>query len=119
MRIFLLATLLIAGCVRPGLPPSVKVDSEKPLSPQVISGVTNALEHSQTFLDLRRHAAKVMVVVESEKDGWVMVDIGNLSEDFFHRWATLKVQTNSGAILKLGTDEKLEDKWLVEFQPAK
>src|SRR5690242_19111009 len=100
MRILLLAALvIIAGCVRPGLSPSVRVDSETSSSPQMISGITNALEHSQTFLDLKHRAAKPMVVVEGEKDGWVTVNIGNLSEDFFHRWATLKVQTNSGAIL--------------------
>lgn len=60
-----------------------------------------------------------MVFISEQANGWVTVDIGNLSEDLFHRWATLKVETNTGAIMKLGADEKLEDKWVVEFQPQK
>src|SRR4051812_39969889 len=97
----------------------VTVSSAKPSGSQLIKGVTNALEKSQTFLELKERAKRPMVFINEAMNGWITVDIGNLSEDFFHRWATLKVETNTGAIMKLGTDEKLEDKWVVEFQPQK
>jgi len=81
--------------------------------------VTNALEKSQTFLELKHRAKRPMIFINEEESGWVQVDVGELSKDFFHRWATLKVETKTGSILKLGTDTNLEDKWLVEFQPQK
>ena len=106
-----------AGCVRPNMPPAVTVDSAEPLSLQLVSTLTNALETSQTFLELKHRAKRPMVFIDQQENGWVRVDVGELSKAFFHRWATLKVETKTGGILKLGTDGKFEDKWFVEFQP--
>ena len=109
----------IIGCSQPKMSPTVTVDSAKPLSPQLVMSVTNALEKSLTFLELKHRAKRPMVFIDEEENGWVQVDVGELAKDFFHRWATLKVETKTGSILKLGTDTNLEDKWLVEFQPHK
>ncbi len=119
MKAFLLMVwvLAAAGGVRPNMPPAVTVDSAEPLSLQLVSTLTNALETSQTFLELKHRAKRLIVFIDQQKNGWVRVDVGELSKDFFHRWATLKVETKTGGILKLGTDGKFEDKWFVEFQP--
>lgn len=110
---------LIAGCTHPRTPPSVVVDDITASGPPLITAVTNALEKSRTFLELKNRAQMPMVVVDDETNGWVTVEIGNLSEQLFHRWATLKIERTSGAIIRLGTDSNLEDKWLVEYQPKK
>jgi hypothetical protein len=114
--LFVVLVVLTASCTGYRTSHSVAVDSAKPLTPKFVSGVTNALERSETFLELRRKAEKPIVFISEEENGWVVVDIGNQSRDFFHRWATLKVETKTGKILKLGTDEGLEDKWIVEYE---
>ncbi len=105
---------LIAGCSHPQSSADPIVEYVKPLSPRSASVVTNALDKSPTFKDLRHRATRPMVMVDEEVDGWIMMDIGSLSEHFFHRWATLKVEVATGRVFKLGTDEKFEDKWTAE-----
>ena len=121
MKTFLLLVSVVAavGCVHSNVSSPVTVVSAEPVSPQLVSTLTNALERSQTFLELKRRAKRPLVFLDQQENGWMRVDIGELSKDFFHRWATLKVETVTGCILKLGTDENIEDKWLVEFQPQK
>ena len=116
-NMFVICVLAVAACshYRPFSP--VRVNSAKPPSSELVMAVTNALESSQTFLSLRLRAKQPMVFIREQADGWVTVDIGNLSKDFFHRWATLKVETNTGAIMRLGADDKFEDKWTVELTP--
>lgn len=121
MRTFLLLLWIVAaaGCVHSNMSSPVTVDAAKPVSPQLVSAVTNALKNSPTFLDLKHRAKRSMVFIGEQEDTWVWVELYSESKDFFHRWATLKVETSTGRILKLGTDEILEDKWFVEFQPQK
>src|SRR5262245_50009247 len=120
MRTFLLLWIVAAsGCVHSSAPSAVTVDSAKPLSPQLVSTMTNALTNSPTFLDLRHRAKRSMVFIDEQEGKWARIELYSESKDFFHRWATLKVEMNTGAILRLGTDEKLEDKGFVEFQPQK
>jgi hypothetical protein len=68
---------------------------------------------------MKHKSEEPMVFLNEEENGWIEADIGNLSKDFFHRWATLKMEIKTGKILKLGIDEHLEDKWLVEYEPPK
>ena len=119
MKVFwiLICLVVFSACTRRRDLPALIVDSAKPVKPQLITTLTNALEHSRTFLELRYRAKKPMIFIEEEKNGWAQADIGELSQDFFHRWATLKVETKTGRILKLSTDKNLEDEWLVEYQP--
>lgn len=116
---FLAIVALVVGCTQSRVSQPVTVDSTRLSEPRSVTAVTNALEKSPTFLELKRCAERPMVVIDEEEKGWVTVEIGNLSGKLFHRWATLKVEESSGAILKLGTDVNLEDKWVVEFQPKK
>ena len=113
--LFLILVSVATGCTRADKSSPATVHSAKPLS----SPLVDALEKSQTFLDLKQRAKKSLAFINEQADGWVTVDIGDVSEDFFHRWATLKIETGTGTIMKLGVDEQLEDKWIVEFQPNK
>jgi hypothetical protein len=109
--------VLFAGCSSKHIPVS---ESLKSSESELERTVYAALEKSPTYKNLKnRTKAAAEVVIDEEKNGWVEVDIGAVSEPFFHRWATLKVDTKTGKILKLGTDEKLEDKWSVEYEPPK
>ncbi len=121
MKTFLLVAciIIVAGCVHSKQPAPIEIESAKSLSPQFMSSVTNALEQSPTFLELRQKAKHPLLVIEDETNGWVLVWLYSISDDFIHRWATLKVEAKSGTILKLGTDDKFEDEWLDEFQPQK
>ncbi len=58
-----------------------------------------------------------MVFIGDTEDSWVCIELYSGSKDFYHRWATLKMELKTGSILRLGTDENLEDKWFVEFVP--
>jgi hypothetical protein len=111
--LFLSATVLIVGCASPKTPQSVTVDTEfvKRADYKLVMSVTNALESSPTYKDLKRHAKRVMIIIGEEDNGWITVEIGSDNGDFFHRWATLKIEEKSGKIMRLGTDEKLEYKW--------
>ena len=119
MKVFwiLICVVVFSGCTRRRDLPPLTVNSAKPIKPQLITTLTNSLENSRTFLELRYRAKKPMIFIEEEMKGWAQVDIGELSQDFFHRWATLKVETKTGRILRLSTDKNLEDEWLVEYQP--
>lgn len=94
--------------------------SAEPFSAQLVSAVTNALEHSPTVRELKHHAPKTEIYFDSERDGWVKVDIASISGDrnHFQRWATLEVQTNSGVILKGEEECGLEEAWFPEFLPS-
>jgi hypothetical protein len=113
MLLALVGAITGCACVNPS--PPVKVDSASALSPELVAAVTNALEHSPTYLDLKRRAKRPTVFIGEREDEWIWIDLYSEADDFFHRWATLKLATKTGRILKLGTDANLEDKWVVEF----
>ncbi len=75
MKTFLLAACLIVvtGCVHSKMPPPIAVESAKSLSPQFVSSVTNALERSPTFLELKQKAKRPLLVIDDETNGWVWV----------------------------------------------
>ena len=109
--------LLIWGCAQARFPAQTKDESQVALEKTIEKSLIN----SPSFNNLKRQVKSWDFMIDDVSDKWITVSIGSMSEDgaFFHRWDTLRIQTNSGVILKLETDEKYEDKWVVDFQPPK
>ena len=108
---------LFAVCSCTPRSPIIRVDYVEPLMAQTAFVVTNAIQECPTFRRLKERCSTPTVVVQQEVQGWVTADIGGTGKDFFSRWATLRVEVSTGRVLRLETDEKLEDKWVLDVQP--
>ena len=79
----------------------------------------NELEHSPFFSELKRRSKHATFVVDADTPDSVVVAIGEDMDTHFTWFKTLKIDKATGAIARLETDQSLEDKWQVEFQPNK
>jgi hypothetical protein len=115
MKIILMFSLVfILGCSHLK---RVEVDYLYPLEPETAKLVLSLVKKTPTFVMLNERAKHPLIEVEEEQAGWVWVSIYSVGQDFASRWATLKVDAQSGLVLKLETGENLEDKWIVEYDP--
>lgn len=77
----------------------------------------NALTHSPSFSELKRRSKHATFVVDDDTPDSIVVGIGEDMDSHFTRFKTLKINKATGAIARLETDQSLQDKWQVEFQP--
>jgi hypothetical protein len=110
------ACIVICGCG----PKSEK--SSRQAVPQtkaaiMVAFATNALAHSPSFAELKARSKYATFVVDSDSPDFMVVGIGEDMGTHFTRFRTLRIDKKTGAIARLETDQNLEDKWQIEFQP--
>ena len=111
------ACTLVCGCNRKsGLPLDQPTQTEG-LRTSLFTA--SALTNSPSFIELKGRSERATFVVDEDAPDSVLVGIGEEMETHFTRFKTLKIDKRTGAITRLETDQNLEDKWLVEFQPQK
>jgi len=110
--------VLICGCDRKSASLLDQVTTQAKGS-QTSAFAANALEHSPSFAELKRRSKHVTFVVDDDTPDSVVVGIGEDMDSHFTQFKTLKIEKATGAIARLETDQSLEDKWRVEFQPNK
>jgi hypothetical protein len=110
--------VLICGCDRKSASPL-----DQPTTQTEGGGTAafaeRALGHSPSFSELKRRSKHAAFVVDEDAADSVVVGIGEDMDSHFTRFKTLKIDKTTGAIARLETDPRLEDKWQVEFQPNK
>jgi hypothetical protein len=79
--------------------------------------IFNKIEYSPSFSELKRRSKHATFVVDDDKPDFIIVAIGEDMGTHFTRFKTLKIDKATGVISKLETDQSLEDKWQVEFEP--
>jgi hypothetical protein len=110
----LLLTFSIAGCATPK---RAEIDFYRPLKSEVKNRIVDSIERTPTYEELCRRAKRPLLDIDEEENGWVWVDLYSVGRETNHRWATMKVNVQSGLVMRLDSDENGEDKWTVEHNP--
>ena len=110
--------VLICGCDRKSDSPLDQATTQTK-GDKTSAFIANALEHSPSFSELKRRGKHATFVVDDDTPDSVVVGIGEDMDSHFTRFKTFKIDKATGAIARLETDQSLEDKWQVEFQPNK
>lgn len=83
----------------------------------MLAYVSNALVHSPSFAELKRHSKLATFVIDENAADSILVGTGEDTETHFTRFRTLRINKQTGALERLAFGEDFEDAWLVEFQP--
>jgi hypothetical protein len=111
-------SVLICGCERKSASPLDQPTTQTE-GTRTAAFTEMALVNSPSFSELKRRSKHAAFVVDENVPGAVVVGIGEDMGSHFTRFKTLKIDKKTGAITRLETDQNLEDKWLVEFQPQR
>src|SRR5262245_43874219 len=97
--------------------PAVEQASLQTVGSMTSAFVSDALTRSPSFVELKRRSKRATFVVDVDAPDSILVGIGEDMDSHFTRFKTLKIDKKTGIITRLETDQKLDDKWQVEFQP--
>jgi hypothetical protein len=114
LSLIFLLSIAITGC---GTPKRTEINFDHSLKTEVANRVVSSIERTPTYQELNRRAKRSLLDVDEEQGGWVRVDMYSIGREINHRWATMKVNAQSGLAMKLDWDEHGEDRWMTEYSP--